>query len=145
MKGFLCFSVTQNVNGTQGTGAGQCQCYSTPSCRATEKLYCPMALRTQKNHTQEPCTHQQPNSGNGKSGLSTGNGAYFIHADNAYTWLPKHSCFQALLTAPLRVLWRQPQHRIRSKRAFSVRGVQDNLQLYSLDFGKPFNSMLLLL
>lgn len=55
----------------------------------------PTALRTQKNHTQEPCAQQQPNSGNG---------TYFICADNAYPWLPKHSCFQAPLMAPLRVL-----------------------------------------
>lgn len=45
---------------------------------------------------------------------------------------------------PLRVLWQQPWGGVRAKRAFSIQGVQDNVQLYSPDFGKQFNSMLLI-
>lgn len=41
MKGFLCFTITPSVSRTQGAGAAQGQCYSTPSCRATGKLLWP--------------------------------------------------------------------------------------------------------
>lgn len=50
----------------------------------------PMALRIQKNHTEEPWIHQQLNGGNRKAAFGTGNGTYFICGDNAYTWIPKH-------------------------------------------------------
>lgn len=130
MKGFLCFNITQNVKRTQEE-LGSVSVTALPAAGPLRNSSGPVALRTQRD-LMEPCIHQQP-SGKWKSALELG-------------MAPVPWCRQCPSMAssmpPLRVLWQQAQGRIRAKRAFSIQGVQDNLQFYSFDFRKQFNSML---